>query len=82
MVRNIKTPDCPSLNCQLTTKQLRSPSDLLCVFASVSESQFGRKFNSEQINARGLHSFFSFCCSIVSWGSEISKGGVSGTSGE
>lgn len=35
MVRNIKTPDCPSLNCQLIAKQLRNPSVLLCVFTSV-----------------------------------------------
>lgn len=63
-------------------KQLRNPSDLLCGFASVSKSQFRRQFNSKQINARGHHSFFSFCCSIAAGAQSFSKGGVSGPSGE
>lgn len=74
MVRNNKTPDHPFLNCQLIVEQLRNLSVLLCALASVFDSQFGRKFNSEQINPRGHRSFFSFCCSIVSWGSELVQG--------
>lgn len=74
VVTNNKTPDGPFQNCQLIAEQLINLSVLFCVFASVFDSQFGRKFNSEQINARGHRSFFSFCCSIVSRGSELFQG--------